>query len=58
MARVKVIGLLAVAALVAGCSNIGYYLQSIEGQVQLLQESQSIATVIANPTTPISPRKP
>lgn len=52
MARVKLMGLLAAAALAAGCSNIGYYLQSIEGQMQLLQERQSIAAVIANPTTP------
>ncbi|MBI4190889.1 MAG: aminopeptidase [Betaproteobacteria bacterium] len=52
MVRVKLMGLLVVAALAAGCSNIGYYLQSMEGQMQILQESQSIADVIADPKTP------
>lgn len=52
MSRVKLMGLLAAAALAAGCSSAGYYLRSIEGQMQILQERQSITDVIADPKTP------
>lgn len=44
--------LLIAAALIAGCSNIGYYLQSIEGQFGLLQNRQAIAQLLADPSTP------
>ncbi len=44
--------LLAVASLMAGCSNFGYYLQSVEGQLSLLQKRQPIAQVLADPATP------
>lgn len=45
--------LLAVFALcgLAGCASVRYYWQSIDGQIQLLAERQSIAVVIANPNT-------
>jgi predicted aminopeptidase len=45
--------LLVVAPLLAGCSNISYYLQSVEGQMNLLQKRQPIAQVLADPA--ISP---
>ena len=45
-------GVLAAAALAAGCSNVGYYLQSFDGQMRLLQARQSMDAVIANPATP------
>ena len=52
MIGVKLMGLLAAAALAGGCSSVGYYLQSIEGQMQILQERRSITDVSASPTTP------
>ena len=45
-------GAAAAAMLVAGCSHISYYLQSVEGQMQMLQARQPIAAVIDNPVTP------
>jgi predicted aminopeptidase len=44
--------LLAAAALAAGCSNLSYYYQSIEGQIDLLQRREQIARVLADPATP------
>ena len=51
MKALALISLIA-AALVAGCSNFGYYLQSIEGQFGLLQNRQTIAQMLADPATP------
>ena len=34
-----------------GCSHVGYYLQSVDGQMQILQARQAITAVIANPAT-------
>ncbi len=42
----------AAVPLIAGCSNFGYYMQSIDGQMKLLRARQPIADVIANPVTP------
>jgi predicted aminopeptidase len=50
--RLHAIALLIIVPLMAGCSNIGYYLQSIEGQVSLLQKRQPITQVLADPATP------
>jgi predicted aminopeptidase len=41
-----------IAPLTAGCSNFGYYLQSVHGQMSLLQKRQPIAQVVADPATP------
>jgi len=38
-------------ALLAGCANIGYYAQSVGGQLSLLSARQPIAEVIADPAT-------
>jgi len=43
--------LLAMAAIVAGCGNFSYYLQSVEGQIDILQKREQIAQVLANPAT-------
>jgi len=43
----------AIAPLVAGCSSFGYYLQSIDGQMKLVQARRPIAEVIADPATPL-----
>lgn len=37
---------------VAGCGNAGYYLQAVGGHLELLQRSQPIAEVVADPATP------
>ena len=42
----------AVAPLLAGCSNVNYYMQSIHGQMMVLRARESIADVLANPATP------
>jgi predicted aminopeptidase len=38
--------------LVSGCTNFGYYLQSIGGQLQLNSARQPVERVIADPATP------
>ncbi len=50
--RTRVLLLLAVLPLTAGCSNFGYYLQSIDGQMNVLRKRQPIAQVVADPATP------
>jgi predicted aminopeptidase len=50
--RVFALILLSAVAFVAGCSNFGYYLQSIEGQLGLLQNRQTITQMLADPATP------
>ncbi len=50
--RRSIVALLAVAALGAACSPLGYYLQSVDGQMRLMQARQSIAAVIADPASP------
>ena len=44
--------LLAALPLMAGCSNFSYYLQSVEGQMSLLQKRHPIVDVLADPATP------
>jgi predicted aminopeptidase len=44
----------AVLLLAPGCAEIGYYMQSIEGQLQLNAARQPVAAVIADPATPQS----
>jgi predicted aminopeptidase len=50
--RKVILGALAATVLAVGCSNVGYYLQSFDGQMRLLQARQSIDAVIADPATP------
>ena len=52
MRRLLIICMAAVVPLLAGCSNIGYYLQSINGELKLLHARRPIAEVIADPATP------
>ena len=49
----RTLALIALAALplAAGCSNFGYYLQSIDGQLSLLHKRQPVARVLADPAT-------
>ncbi|MEO8442647.1 MAG: aminopeptidase, partial [Betaproteobacteria bacterium] len=47
----------AAAALAAGCSTLGYYMQSVEGQLSLLQSRQEITQVLADPATPAPLKK-
>lgn len=41
-----------IALLAAGCTSLGYYLQSVEGQLTLLQSRQEISDLLADPATP------
>jgi predicted aminopeptidase len=42
----------AATPLIAGCSNFGYYMQSVDGQMKMMRARQPITNVIANPATP------
>jgi len=42
----------ALLACVGGCSNFGYYMQSISGEMDVVKARQPIADVITNPQTP------
>ena len=53
MRRLLFVCIAAMAPLLAGCSGFGYYLQSIDGQMKLLQARRLIAQVIADPATPL-----
>ena len=48
---------LIVAALAGGCSHFGYYMQSVEGQLSLLQSRQAITEILADPATPVPLKK-
>jgi len=52
MRRLLFICIAAIAPLLAGCGSLGYYAQSIDGQMKLLQARRPIADVIADPATP------
>lgn len=52
MRRLLFLCIAAVAPLLAGCSNVTYYMQSIHGQMMVLWARESIADVVANPATP------
>lgn len=43
--------LLALAALAAGCSHLGYYGQAVAGHMDLLHRAQPVAELIADPAT-------
>ena len=47
-------GGLLLAGVLAGCSNIGYYVQSINGQFDLVQRARRIETVLADKGLPES----
>lgn len=47
--RVMLVGLL---ALLGGCGNLGYYLQSAQGQYEILARARPIGEVLADPGTP------
>lgn len=55
--RVLLLILLCAVALAAGCSNLSYYLQSVEGQLTLLQSRQEIAGMLEDPATPAPLKK-
>ena len=46
------LGALALLLLVGGCSNFGYYMQSVGGQLNLNAARQPVDSVIADPSTP------
>src|SRR3990172_727930 len=50
--RWRLLWIAAAALLLAGCANLGYYVQSIEGHIKLLWTREPIAAVIADPATP------
>jgi predicted aminopeptidase len=52
MTRLLLLLIAATLPLLAGCSNFGYYLQSIDGQFKVMRARQSIADVIADAATP------
>ena len=43
---------LAASGLLAGCTTLGYYWQSIDGQWEMLRVRQPISSVLADPSTP------
>ena len=45
------------ALLLSGCSNIGYYLQSVGGQLDLWRRERPIEAVLADPATPDALRR-
>ena len=40
------------ALLFAGCSNVGYYAQSVSGHLEVMRRAQPIPQVLADPATP------
>ncbi|HYC44318.1 MAG TPA: aminopeptidase [Burkholderiales bacterium] len=48
---------LAFAALLAGCANISYYLQSVRGQLDIWSRQHDIENVVDKPSTPEPLRK-
>jgi predicted aminopeptidase len=44
--------LLALIALIPGCSNLGYYFQAISGQAEIVRASRPIPALLADPATP------
>jgi predicted aminopeptidase len=44
--------LVLVAAAAASCSNVGYYMQSVRGQLDVWSRQRDIQAVVANPETP------
>ena len=48
---------LIVTALAGGCSHFSYYMQSVEGQLSLLQSRQTITEILADPATPAPLKK-
>lgn len=53
----RLVALLFVAATLPGCSTLGYYAQSVRGQLDLLASREPIAQVVADPATPRAVRK-
>ena len=52
MRRLFALMLLVAVPLMPACGNFTYYLQSVEGQMDLLQKRELIAQVLADPATP------
>jgi len=48
----RLFALIAATLLLAGCSGVGYYLQSIDGQRRLMNAREPVERVIADPATP------
>ena len=46
------LGTLVAAMTAAGCVQVGYYWQSVDGQMEIVAKRQSITDLIANPATP------
>lgn len=49
---VRALGLMTVAALLGGCGNVGYYLQSAGGQLEVWQREAPITQVLQDPASP------
>ena len=47
----RTLSVLVLGALIAGCANLPYYLQSVRGQLDIWSRQNDIETVIANPET-------
>jgi predicted aminopeptidase len=46
------VALVSLLALLGGCGNLGYYLQSAQGQYEILARTRPIGEVLADPETP------
>ena len=55
-ARHALPSMLAAAVLLGGCANIGYYMQSVQGQLEILRRERRIDDVMAAPETPVALR--
>lgn len=53
----KPVVLFAVTTLLAGCANVGYYLQSVQGQLDIMRRARPIDQVIEEPDTPEALRR-
>jgi predicted aminopeptidase len=55
--HVRRAGAIAALLMLCGCANIGYYMQSVHGQLDIWQRQRPIGEVLADPATPASLRE-
>ena len=55
--RVRTIGVLALAAALGGCGTLGYYSQSIGGQLRILADRRPVAQVLQDPAVPATDKQ-
>ena len=53
----RILGSLLALCLLSGCETLSYYAQAIGGQLSLMASSQPVASVLADPATPLALRE-